>query len=159
MPTTQSPELSLPEQQMIDLIGDQLEYHRFARTAGRLLGFAIVTGDAFTSQQAEEALGMSAGSVSGGLKPLLDVGLLRRVDVRSDRRYHYIHDETALDRVLDASIGAMERHRAQIKQRLRPLTRPGAAERIERLCRMSEIIGETMKEAAQRLRSEPDAQG
>lgn len=158
MHLAEPPALSISEQQMIDLIGDQLRYHRFARPAGRLFGFAIVTGQAFTSQQAEEALGMSAGSVSSGLKPLLDMRLLRRVDVRGDRRHHYVHDETALDRMLEGSIVAMERHRAQIHQRLRSVTRPGAAKRIERLCRMSEIIGETMQEAARRFSSEHDDQ-
>jgi DNA-binding transcriptional regulator GbsR (MarR family) len=69
--------------------------------ARRVLGWMVVCEpDEQTASDLQEALDLSAGSVSGAVRMLGEAGLLERVDRPGDRRSHYRLRQHAWGRVL-----------------------------------------------------------
>ncbi|ANZ41376.1 MarR family transcriptional regulator [Lentzea guizhouensis] len=75
----------LAEHLALTLVGSGMQ-----RMAARVLAaFLFTEEDSLTAGDLSEELGVSAGSVSGAVKMVMQMGLIERVPVQGSRREHY----------------------------------------------------------------------
>jgi DNA-binding transcriptional regulator GbsR (MarR family) len=89
------------ELQFAEDMGQFFERGGLARMAGRVWAMLLVTNDPYLSAvDLQEALGASAGSVSGATRSLLQLGLIERVNVRGERRDYFAPRRGAVANIL-----------------------------------------------------------
>jgi DNA-binding transcriptional regulator GbsR (MarR family) len=82
--------------------------HAAPRGVMRVLGWMMVCQpDVQTAPAIQEALGLSAGTVSVALRTLVDVGLLERVERPGERRVYHRISAHGWERVLEARFQAL----------------------------------------------------
>ena len=85
-----SDEVTTLELQFAEDMGQFFESGGLARMAGRVWAMLLVMDEPHLSAlELQEALGSSAGSISGATRSLLDLGLIERVNVRGERRDYF----------------------------------------------------------------------
>ena len=78
------------ELQFAEDMGQFFESGGLARMAGRVWAMLLAMDDPHLSAiDLQDALGASAGSISGATRTLLDLGLIDRVNVRGERRDYF----------------------------------------------------------------------
>ena len=71
-------------------MGQFFEGGGLTRMAGRVWAMLLVTNEPYLSAaDLQDALGASAGSISGATRSLLQLGLIERVNVRGERRDYF----------------------------------------------------------------------
>jgi DNA-binding transcriptional regulator GbsR (MarR family) len=82
-------------------MGRFFEAGGIARMAGRVWAMLLVMDEPQVSAaELQEALGASAGSISGATRSLLDLGLIERVNVRGERRDYFAPRRGAIANIL-----------------------------------------------------------
>jgi len=85
-----SEEVTTLELQFAEDMGQFFESGGLARMAGRVWAMLLVMDEPHLSaMELQEALGASAGSISGATRSLLELGLVERVNVRGERRDYF----------------------------------------------------------------------
>ena len=78
------------ELQFAEDMGQFFETGGFTRMAGRVWAMLLAMDEPHLSaMDLQDALGASAGSISGATRALLDLGLIERVNVRGERRDYF----------------------------------------------------------------------
>jgi DNA-binding transcriptional regulator GbsR (MarR family) len=78
------------ELQFAEDMGQFFESGGLARMAGRVWAMLLAMDEPYMSAaDLQEALGASAGSISGTTRSLLELGLIERVNVRGERRDYF----------------------------------------------------------------------
>lgn len=85
-----SEDVTTLELQFAEDMGQFFESGGLARMAGRVWAMLLVMDEPHLSAlELQEALGASAGSISGATRSLLELGLIERVNVRGERRDYF----------------------------------------------------------------------
>jgi len=79
----------------------------FNRTVGQILGLIIVNEDMLNAENIAEALSISRGNVSMGLKELQSWRLIKPVHIQGDRKEYY----TAMSDIWGMALTVMEERR------------------------------------------------
>ena len=89
------------ELQFAEELGQFFESGGFPRMAGRVWAVLLVMNKPHLSAlELQDALGTSAGSVSGATRFLLQYGLIERVNVRGERRDYFTPRRGAVARII-----------------------------------------------------------
>lgn len=86
--TTHTP-LSDPEIQIIETIGDVIDFWSFSKHHGRIWALLYLREEPFSSPDIQSMLQMSAGLVSMSLKELLHWDVVQKVWIQGDRKDYY----------------------------------------------------------------------
>jgi len=93
------------ELQFAEDMGQFFDGGGLARMAGRVWAMLLVTDEPHLSAvDLQDALGASAGSISGATRSLLELGLIERVNVRGERRDYFAPRRGAIASVLSMSL-------------------------------------------------------
>jgi DNA-binding transcriptional regulator GbsR (MarR family) len=99
--TLMSDEVTTLELQFAEDMGRFFETGGLARMAGRVWAMLLVMDEQHVSAaDLQEALGASAGSISGATRSLLQLGLIERVNVRGERRDYFAPRHGAIANIL-----------------------------------------------------------
>lgn len=94
-------DLTTLELQFAEDMGQFFDNGGLTRMAGRVWAMLLVMDEPHISAaQLQEALGASAGSISGATRSLLQLGLIDRVNVRGERRDYFAPRRGAIVNVL-----------------------------------------------------------
>ena len=89
------------ELQFAEDMGRFFESGGLSRMAGRVWAMLLVMNSPHLSAlELQEALGASAGSISGATRSLLDLGLIERVNVRGERRDYFAPRDGAIANIM-----------------------------------------------------------
>ena len=89
------------ELQFAEDMGRFFERGGLSRMAGRVWAMLLVMNSPHLSAlELQEALGASAGSISGATRSLLDLGLIERVNVRGERRDYFAPRDGAIANIM-----------------------------------------------------------
>jgi DNA-binding transcriptional regulator GbsR (MarR family) len=141
---TQSQNLSLIQQQVVDFFVDGVRVLGLPRSIGEIYGLLFITPDPLSLDDLVEKLGISKGSASQGLRTLKTLGAVREANSMNDRRTYYV-PATELKRLVGGFIREQIRpHLDSGKSKLQqlqetadlstdPIERAFLDERIERI--------------------------
>ena len=85
--------------QFIERMGLAMERMSLPRTFGRLAGLLLVADDPLALDDIARRLGVSKASVSTNARAAQEIGLIRRVGMRGDRRDYYEIVPGAFERI------------------------------------------------------------
>ncbi len=103
--------MDAPTERMIEKVGQRFENMGLPRTAGRLVGYMIVSGEGKTQDELAEALQVSKASVSTYLRMAERMGTVERVARRGDRRESFrIADDLHTHMLEQWLVGFREMH-------------------------------------------------
>lgn len=89
------------ELQFAEDMGRFFESGGLGRMAGRVWAMLLVMDTPHMSAlELQDALGASAGSISGATRSLLDLGLIERVNVRGERRDYFAPRHGAISNIM-----------------------------------------------------------
>jgi len=93
MADTKKIEMSEEEIAFSEIIGDLVEQWGFNRNLGRIWSLLFLRNEPLNASDVQDALSLSAGSVSSGLTELQTWGCIKRLRVAADRNFYFAADE------------------------------------------------------------------
>lgn len=144
-------ELSEDQSRFVERVGRFWESGNGSRTAGRILGWLMVSEpDHQSSADIVEALEVSAGSVSTQVRQLEQLGLVERVTFPGDRASYYRLPERAWPQLIEGELSRLVEMRklSEAGADVLPSTRP---ERVTELGVIADFFVDEWPELVERL--------
>lgn len=117
---------------LVEAIGRKFETDGYPRTAGRMVGFLLLSEHPHSLDELADELRISKGSVSGNARMLDRLGVLQRVTRPGDRRdYYRLADDLHL-RLVELKREKLERTRALLREALDTRPAPDVRNRLRR---------------------------
>jgi DNA-binding transcriptional regulator GbsR (MarR family) len=140
--------------QFIERMGLGIERLGLTRTFGRLFGVLLVAERPLSLDEIVERLGVSKASVSTNARACEELGLVRQVGVRGDRKDYYEIAPGAFESVMAKRVGAIHAMAGLAAEGLQAVAEGPSAAR-ERLTEMLDFylfMGEQIEELLERWR-------
>ncbi|MEK9501877.1 GbsR/MarR family transcriptional regulator [Gaopeijia maritima] len=117
---------------LVEAIGRKFETDGYPRTAGRMVGFLLLSEHPYSLDELADELKVSKGSVSGNARMLDRLGVLQRVTRPGDRRdYYRLADDLHL-RMVELKRQKLERTRELLREALDTTPPPDVRNRLRR---------------------------
>lgn len=117
---------------LVEAIARTFETDGYPRTAGRMVGFLLLSEHPYSLDELADELQVSKGSVSGNARMLDRLGVLQRITRPGDRRDYYRLADNLHLRLVELKREKLERTRDLLLEALEAAPSPEVCNRLRR---------------------------